>query len=87
MADIVVTELLWQVAIAIATGSLSGLERERRPQRKFAELRTMAILCGTGPIAVEIAVTEGYSLFVALYLTVAIGLAGIATLVLERALG
>lgn len=70
-----ISPLLWQVAIAIATGSLIGLERERRSERKFAGLRTMAILCGMGPLAVFATTTEGHSVFVALYLVLAIGIA------------
>jgi len=70
-----VPELLGQVAIAIATGALIGLERERTPQRKFAGLRTLAILCAAGPIAVEIAQITDQPLFIALYLTLAIGIA------------
>lgn len=69
------SSLLWQVAIAIATGALIGLERERRTERKFAGLRTMAILCGVGPLAVFVTTTEGHSVFVALYLVLAIGIA------------
>lgn len=70
-----IPELLVAVAIAIATGALIGLERERTPKRKFAGLRTLALLCGAGPIAVEIAQREGQSLLIGLYLALAIGIA------------
>ena len=53
-----IPELLTQVAIAVATGALIGVERERQPQRTFADLRTMALLCAAGPITVEIATVE-----------------------------
>lgn len=70
-----IPDLLGQVAVAIATGALVGLERERTPQRKFAGLRTLALLCGAGPIAVELARIEGEPLLVGLYLALAIGIA------------
>jgi len=47
-----VPPLLAQVVIAIATGGLIGLERERLPERKYAGLRTLALLCGAGPVMV-----------------------------------
>lgn len=68
---IAVSELLVQVLVAIATGGLIGLERERRPTRKFAGLRTLALLCGGGPIAVHIAQQEGQPLVIAIYLGLA----------------
>lgn len=50
-----VPPLLVKVAIAIAIGALIGLERERRSRRKYAGLRTLALLCGAGPVAVFVA--------------------------------
>lgn len=70
-----IPDLLVQVAIAIATGALIGLERERRTERKFAGLRTMALLSAAGPIIVEIARIEGQPLLIGIYLALAIGLA------------
>jgi len=47
-----VPPLLVQVVIATATGGLIGLERERLPERKYAGLRTLALLCSAGPVVV-----------------------------------
>jgi len=71
LLNVEVPELLIRVAVAFATGGLIGLERERRPQRKFAGLRTLTLLCGSGPIVVSIAETEGYPLLFAVYLLLA----------------
>ena len=46
-----VPPLLTRVEIAIAIGALIRLERERRPSRNFAGLRTMALLCAGGPVS------------------------------------
>lgn len=70
-----IPELLSNVALAIATGALIGLERERTPERKFAGLRTLALLCGAGPIAVELSVAEQQPIFPAMFLALAIGIA------------
>ncbi|MGM0718768.1 MAG: MgtC/SapB family protein [Halobacteriota archaeon] len=70
-----IPDLLVQVAIALATGALIGLERERTPERKFAGLRTLALLCGGGPIAVEIARIETQPVLVASYLALVVGIA------------
>lgn len=77
--------LLARVGVAIAIGALIGLERERRPSRKFAGLRTMALLCAGGPVSVFVAEAAGGSAVVAvvlgLYLgtaaAVALGVAGV----------
>jgi len=67
-----VPTLLVQVLIAIATGGLIGLERERLPERKYAGLRTLALLCGAGPVVVYVGKLEGglamLGLFVGIYL-------------------
>lgn len=78
-----VPPLLAQVAVAIAIGALIGLERERRERRKFAGLRTMALLCGMGPVAVFVAIESGHDavlpVLLGLYLGLAVALAlGIA---------
>jgi len=70
-----VPELLVQLLVAVATGALIGLERERRETRKFAGLRTMALLCGAGPITVEIARIEGQPVILGFYFLLALGLA------------
>lgn len=70
-----VPSLLVLVTIAIATGGLIGLERERRPDRKFAGLRTLALLCGAGPIVVAVADAEGTPVFLAIYLGLAAAIA------------
>lgn len=70
-----IPELIARVAIAVAIGALIGVEREQREQRKFAGLRTLALLGGAGPVAVAITQIEGESLFVVLYLVLAIGIA------------
>lgn len=69
-----VPELLVRTAIAIAIGGLIGLERERQP-RKYAGLRTLALLCGTAPLVVHIAEVSESVLAVAVYLTLAAALA------------
>lgn len=70
-----VPELLVRVVVAIVTGGLIGLERERRPTRKFAGLRTMALLCGAGPLVVFVARTEGAPVVIAIYVALAAVLA------------
>lgn len=69
------TDLLIRVSIAIAAGGLIGLERERRPNRKYAGLRTLALLCGAGPIAVTIAVEAEFPAIVAIYFALAVAIA------------
>lgn len=61
-------ELFLQVAVAIAAGGLIGLERERRRTEAHAGLRTLALLCGGGPIIVAIADAADLSLLIAIYL-------------------
>lgn len=45
-------EILQQVVVALALGALVGIERERTPERKYAGIRTLSILSGSGPLAV-----------------------------------
>jgi uncharacterized membrane protein (DUF4010 family) len=66
---VTIPELLGHVATAIAIGGLIGLERERVD--KFAGVRTMALLAGTGPPVVEIADRADLPLLVAVYLALA----------------
>ncbi|WP_247728806.1 MgtC/SapB family protein [Halovivax limisalsi] len=69
---VAVPDLLGQVLVAIATGGLIGLERERLPRRKYAGLRTMALLCGAGPIVVFVGERTGAPVsLVTLYLGLA----------------
>ncbi|RQH02659.1 MgtC/SapB family protein [Natrarchaeobius oligotrophus] len=70
-----VPELLQQVVIAIAIGGLIGIEREKEPSDKFAGLRTLALLCGAGPVMVYYANISGYDGAVLLYLILAAVLA------------
>ncbi|TYT60265.1 MgtC/SapB family protein [Natrialba swarupiae] len=70
-----VPELLQQVVIAIAIGGLIGIEREKEPSDKFAGLRTLALLCGAGPVMVYYAEISGYTGAVMLYLILAAVLA------------
>lgn len=73
-----ITSLFQQVVIAFAIGGLLGLEREKEPG-KFAGLRTLAILCASGPLFVAIASDAGLEWLVGLYIVLAIALAiGIA---------
>lgn len=71
-----VPPLLIQVVLAIAMGGLIGLERERTPSRKYAGLRTMALLCAAGPIVVYIGAIENphvlQPLLVGIYLSMAV---------------
>ncbi|PSP55890.1 MgtC/SapB transporter, partial [Halobacteriales archaeon QH_7_66_37] len=74
-----VPTLLVQVVVAIATGGLIGLERERLPARKYAGLRTLALLCGAGPVVVYVGQLDGSSailgLFLGIYLVLAAAVA------------
>ena len=70
-----VPPLLVQVGIAVALGALVGLERERRPSRKFAGLRTMALLCGAGPVAVFVGTVAGHPAVMPVTLGLYLGLA------------
>ncbi|WP_243641418.1 MgtC/SapB family protein [Natrarchaeobius halalkaliphilus] len=71
MAVFEVPELLQQVVIAIAIGGLIGIEREKESTDKFAGLRTLALLCGAGPVMVYYAQISGYTAAVLLYLVLA----------------
>ncbi|MDY6778859.1 MAG: MgtC/SapB family protein [Candidatus Nanohaloarchaea archaeon] len=70
-----VPEILKEVLIAVAIGGLIGSERENEPERKFAGLRTLALLCGVAPAFVLLAEMTGSVMFVLLYLSLAILLA------------
>lgn len=74
-----IPDLLVQVVLATAIGALIGLERERRPTRKYAGLRTLALLCGSAPVVVfvaEAADTSGaVPVLIGLYLFLALALA------------
>ncbi|MDY6761668.1 MAG: MgtC/SapB family protein [Candidatus Nanohaloarchaea archaeon] len=61
-------QTLQHVLLAFALGALVGLERERAPENKYAGLRTLAILCGTGPVAVYTANLTSSVFPVAIYL-------------------
>lgn len=65
--------LLIQVGVAIAIGGLIGLEREKEP-RKFAGVRTLALLCGAGPLLVAVADLAAYPPVIAVYLALAAGI-------------
>jgi len=68
-----VPTLLVQVLIAIATGGLIGLERERLPERKYAGLRTLALLCGAGPVVVYVGGIDGSAAILGLFLGMYLG--------------
>jgi uncharacterized membrane protein (DUF4010 family) len=68
--------LLVQVVIAIATGGLIGLERERLPDRKYAGLRTLALLCGAGPVVVFLGQMEDSLPLLVMFLTIYLGFVG-----------
>lgn len=75
-----ITAMFQQVVIAFAIGGLIGLEREKEPG-KFAGLRTLAILCASGPLFVAIAADASLPWLIGLYLALAITLAiGIAAI-------
>lgn len=67
--------LLEQVVIAIAIGGLIGLEREKESQDKFAGLRTLALLCGAGPVIVHYSELSEYPIVVLMYLFLSLTLA------------
>lgn len=75
-----VPTLLVQVVVAIATGGLIGLERERLPARKYAGLRTLALLCGAGPVVVYVGQLDGSSAILGLFLGIYLGLAAAVAL-------
>ena len=72
--------LLVQVVVAIATGGLIGLERERLPARKYAGLRTLALLCGAGPVVVYVGQLDGSSAILGLFLGIYLSLAAAVAL-------
>lgn len=61
-------QMLQQVVLAFALGALVGLERERVPEKKYAGLRTLSLLCGAGPVAVFAAELSSSVIPVAIYL-------------------
>ncbi|MCJ7479405.1 MAG: MgtC/SapB family protein [Candidatus Nanohaloarchaeota archaeon QJJ-7] len=61
-------QTLQQVVLAFALGALVGLERERAPEKKYAGLRTLSLLCGAGPVAVFISELSGSVVPVMIYL-------------------
>jgi len=66
-----VPELLQHITIAIAIGGLIGLEREMGgggDSDKFAGLRTLALLCGSGPVVVFYGQLFDSSVLVSLYI-------------------
>lgn len=74
-----VPPLLVQVVIAIATGGFIGIERERLPDRKYAGLRTLALLCGAGPLVLYLGQLEGSPVLLGVFLTIYLGfVAGVA---------
>jgi uncharacterized membrane protein (DUF4010 family) len=72
--------LFVQILVAIATGGLIGLERERLPDRKFAGLRTLALLCGAGPIAVHLGQIEEGSLLLPVFLGIYLALTAVVSM-------
>lgn len=72
MSAIVVPEMLQEILIAIAMGGLIGLERENEPERKYAGLRTLALLAGVAPAIVGLSETMGSQVFVYIYLSMAV---------------
>lgn len=70
-------ELLQQIVIATAIGGLIGLEREigEDESNKFAGLRTLALLCGAGPLIVYYAEIAELPIFVGFYLALGLLLA------------
>jgi len=68
---VVIPELLKEVVLALAIGGLIGLERENEPHRKYAGIRTLALLCGIAPAVVAVSEAVGSAIFVGIYLTLA----------------
>lgn len=68
-----IPDLLIQVGVAIAIGGLIGLEREREPH-KFAGVRTLALLCGSGPVMVAISELADFPLVIVVYLGLGAGI-------------
>ena len=70
-----VPELLFQVVVAIAIGGLIGLEREKDDARKFAGVRTLALLCGAAPVMVYLSELAEYPGVIAVYLALVAAIA------------
>lgn len=85
-----VHEVLLQFLVAFAIGGLIGLEREKE-EEKYAGLRTLALLCGSGPVIVYYGELSGYpqltGLYLALALVLAIGIAAVRYSVARDDLG
>lgn len=71
----VVPGVLQHTVVAIALGALVGIERERVPERKYAGIRTLSILCGAGPLAVAVGETMDSAGPVVIYLVLVAGVA------------
>lgn len=66
-------QLLEQVLIALAIGTLIGVERQRLPEKKFFGTRTAAILSIGGPVSVKISSILGSTLPVLFYIAAGAG--------------
>jgi uncharacterized membrane protein (DUF4010 family) len=64
-------EVVIEVALAIAIGGLIGLEREHTDKKKYAGIRTLALLAGVAPGMVLISEKTGTSIFTGLYMLLA----------------
>ncbi|MFB6204419.1 MAG: MgtC/SapB family protein [Candidatus Nanohaloarchaea archaeon] len=67
-------QLLMEIFMAMAMGGLIGLEREHVPEKKYAGLRTLALLAGVAPAVVAASEKAGTPVFVAIYLLLAVAI-------------
>lgn len=70
-----VPELLMEIVMAMAMGGLIGIEREHTPEKKYAGLRTLALLAGVAPGVVAASEQAGTPVFVAVYFLLAVSIA------------
>lgn len=71
-----VPEFLAELLFAIAIGGLIGIERENEPSRKYAGVRTLALLAAGGPAVVALTETTALSWLVLLYVGIVAAFAG-----------
>lgn len=69
-------EFLAELLFAIAIGGLIGIERENEPSRKYAGVRTLALLAAGGPTVVALREVMGMPLLVLLYVGIVATFAG-----------
>lgn len=81
VASLPVPEFLAELLFAIAIGGLIGIERENEPNRKYAGIRTLALLAAGGPAIVALMEMLSYQWLLLVYVVVAaafsVGIVGV----------